>query len=535
MSFTDILRTPDSVLLETGAGFESMTASGDRFTAPGITLDCADRRFTVIRSRTAPDRAPKRFKLRWRGDNRAVRLLYRDAWQRACMDIGWTIPQPEMPLPWYFLAFDGVYTRGCGVKTGGDAFAFWQVDPRGVTLWLDVRCGGAGVELTRPLVAAEIVTCLSADGETPYRTAQRFAGMLCSSPRLPARPVFGANNWYYAYGDISQETVLGDAALMGSLVDGGLRPYMLIDDGWQQNRRKGYIGGPWLPNDRFGDMAETARGIRARGCIPAIWMRPTLSEDPGLPEAWKLRRPHGLQSETGFVLDPSVPDVLNRIREDVSRVRSWGFDLIKHDFSSYDLSGMTDADAKFQVTPENWTFFDRTRTTAQIVKSLYQTIQDAAGGAYVMGCNTYNHLTAGIHEIMRSGGDTSGRVWEITRSHGIGTLALRLHQNGRFFMTDADCAAFTPKVPAEMNLRFADLIARSGTALFASITPGLLSPDELARLRRIYERAGQPADLEPLDWMTTTCPGEYLDRGDRLSYDWFTDCGGVRTFYTWFG
>ena len=533
---TDILRLPDRVLIETEAGFAPMTPVSGGFEAPCLRLTCENGVLTVLPTdRVTPGTAPRRLRLRWRGDNREVRSVYRDCWQRAVGDIGWYPVCPEQPLPWYFLTFDGAETCGCGVETGPDAFAYWQLDPMGITLWLDLRCGGEGVLLQAPLEAARLVSCRSLDGETPYRTAQRFAGLLCPRPNLPDRPIFGANNWYYAYGDITRDSVLADAALMADLADGPVRPYMVIDDGWEQNRRKGYIGGPWLPNGRFGDMAAVAAGIRERGCVPGIWMRPLLVDDETIPDALRLHRADGVRPDIGFILDPSVPEVLERIRADVSRIRSWGYDLIKHDFTCIDVTGVQDTQAGITLFPDGWHFADRTRTTAQITKTLYQTIQNAAGGAYVMGCNTWNHLTAGIHQIMRSGGDTSGRVWEITRRDGVMALAHRLHQNGRFFVTDADCAAFTPKVSTELNLQFADLVARSGTALFCSVTPGQLSPAELTRLRAIYARAQAPCDLEPLDWMHTTCPGEYADFGETRSYDWFTEWDGVRTYYTWFG
>lgn len=527
MQAADFRELPVRAWVETD-GFHEMERTPEGYVFGGIRLRY-DGGIHIERDKNAP--YVKRFKLRWVCGNRGVERVLRDTWQRNCGDIGWETPCPERELPWYFMTREGTRYVGVGVKTGPDAFIFWQTDASGVTLWLDVRCGGDGAAFDT-LDACELVTY---EGEgTAFDAAQTFAGLMCPHPKLPTRPVFGANNWYYAYGNITRESVHNDAALMGSLVDGCMRPYMVIDDGWQKNRRKGYIGGPWVGNDRFGDMGEVAEDIRREGCIPGLWMRPTLSEDITLPESWRLERPVGIQPDTGFILDPSVPEVLLRIGEDVARVAGWGYQLIKHDFSSYDLSGMTDSGAGHQLTPEGWHFRDRTRTTAQVVKALYRTVQDAAGGAYVMGCNTYNHLTAGIHELMRSGGDTSGRVWEITRRSGIGTLALRLYQNGRFFMTDADCAAFTEKVPTQENLRFAELVARSGTALFSSIAPGRLTAPELVRLRGIYETAKEPHTFEPLDWERTTCPCEYLCDGQRLCYDWFGDAG-VRTFYTWFG
>lgn len=550
MNFTDLFRTPDDVRLQTAEGFSPMerTAVG-LFAAGPVTFSLQEGKCVIACTSDPGTMAPKRFRIRWNGDNRAVRSIYCDAWERACNDIhfgrvpiGWKGVRAELPMPWYFLASDGSQDRragsviGCGVKTGPNAFVFWQLDPYGVTLWLDVRCGGDGLRPKEAFTAAEIVAAASLEGESPYRTAQRFAGIMCERPVLPKRPVFGSNNWYYAYGDVSSESVHADAALMGSLVDGSLRPYMVIDDGWQLHRRREYIGGPWVPNAKFPDMAACASDIEAQGCIPGIWMRPLLCEDPRVPESWHLTRTEGILPQAGFILDPSVPDVLEHLREDILRIRSWGFGLIKHDFSFSDIMGEFGHVTFHQLSPEGWHFADRSMTTAQVMKRLYGTIQDAAGDALVIGCNTTNHLTAGIHALMRSGSDTSGRVWEITRAAGVSTLAHRLHQNGRFFMTDADCAAFSERVPSEMNLRFADLVARSGSALFCSVTPGLLTADEAARLRRIYAVAAEADhDLEPLDWTYSSCPGEYLDRGEPLSYDWFTPCSGVRTFYGWMG
>jgi len=77
----------------------------------------------------------------------------------------------------------------------------------------------------------------------------------------------------------------------------------------------------------------------------------------------------------------------------------------------------------------------------------------------------------------------------ITRLSGINSLAFRLPQNNRFFMIDADCPAFTPKVSAEMNLRFMEAAALSGSVLIASITPGLLTEAEKKRARKAFQTA----------------------------------------------
>jgi alpha-galactosidase len=152
---------------------------------------------------------------------------------------------------------------------------------------------------------------------------------------------------------------------------------------------------------------------------------------------------------------------------------------------------------------------------------LYSLIQDAAGDACVLGCNIYNHLAAGIHDIVRSGNDTSGHHWHITRDYGINTLAFRQCQNEAFFMTDADCAAFTDRVPIELNLRFAELISLSDSALFISAAPGILKPQDEERLMECFRRSALGGhDLEPLDWMERNVPEHYVCGGREYHFTW---------------
>ena len=46
---------------------------------------------------------------------------------------------------------------------------------------------------------------------------------------------------------------------------------------------------------------------------------------------------------------------------------------------------------------EKWHFYDQTKTSAEIVKMLYQEIYDASrsNNAVIIGCNTIGHLGAG--------------------------------------------------------------------------------------------------------------------------------------------
>lgn len=176
---------------------------------------------------------------------------------------------------------------------------------------------------------------------------------------------------------------------------------------------------------------------------------------------------------------------------------------------------------KPHITKEGWHFHDRSKTNAQICKDFYALIQQAAKGAYIIGCNVYNHLAAGIHDIVRSGCDTSGIHWVITRDYGINTLAYRLCQNKAFFMVDADCAAFTQNVPTELNLQFSELLCMSDSAFFISAAPGILTTQDEERLQQMFGRITRGgSDLEPLDWLEKKVPEQFFGDGQMRSYSW---------------
>jgi alpha-galactosidase len=225
----------------------------------------------------------------------------------------------------------------------------------------------------------------------------------------------------------------------------------------------------------------------------------------------------------GTYLDPSVPGVLDLVRQDVARLHHWGYELIKHDFTTFDVVGrwgfeMTDG----QMTKDGWAFADNTRTTAEVLYDLYTVIREAAGSALLIGCNTVGHIGAGLFELQRTGDDTSGKHWERTRKMGVNTLAFRMPQHNTFFAADADCVGLTTAVPWEMNRQWLDLLGRSGTPLFVSADPDAVGAVQRDALTEAFARAAtvQPP-AEPLDWQHTTSPRHWrFGDGTETTYDW---------------
>jgi alpha-galactosidase len=470
-----------------------------------------------------------RVRLRWKSSVPERWRILNDQWERSYGDLEWRGLLGERVLPWYFLAFDGQATHGYGVATGCKSFAFWQTDPAGISLWIDVRNGGGGVRLgERTLEAATVRVRRGSRDERAFESSRRFCRVLCDRPRLATAPVYGGNNWYYAYGrNCSAADIERDSSLLAELAPASPnRPFMVIDDGWSITN----TAGPWeRGNAGFPDMPGLAAAMKHQKVRPGIWLRP-LFTTAEIPASARLRARSGSRSSVPnlTIMDPTIPDMLEIVRQDIHRCVSWGFELVKHDYTSFDLLGRWGSGMGADLTDPGWHFADRSKTTAEVTLALYRAIREGAGSSLIIGCNTFGHLAAGLFELQRTGDDTSGREFHRTRRMGVNTLAFRGPQHRAFFDLDADCAPITPQLPWLLAARWLDLLARSGTALFVSPDPKALNAESKQAIRRAFAMASAPQDTaEPLDWMDTTTPGRWRMQGQTVEYDWYGAEGGT--------
>lgn len=478
---------------------------------------------------TAQTSKVKWIKLRWNNLSwdKNVRFLG-DAWERGYGDMEWKGMNPNRFMPWYFCAKSEAKSICYGVKVRPSAMCFWQVDSLGMTLFLDVRCGGSGVNLKgRVIKLADVIACEMRDC-TSFEAMQEFCGQMCEDPILPKYPVYGSNNWYYAYGKSSESEILADCDYILNLTkDIENKPYMVIDDCWQEHHRLNeYNGGPWTKgNEKFPDMKALAEKLVQKGVRPGIWVRLLLNEDENIKNEWRLSHNN--------CIDPTNPEALNYIKEDIKRICNWGYTLIKHDFSTFDLFGKWGFQMSPLVTDDGWHFYDDSLTSAEVVKLLYKAILDASmeasnGEALILGCNTIGHLGAGYMHINRTGDDTSGVIWERTRFMGVNTLAFRLPQHGKFYEIDADCVGIDGGISWLMNKQWADVLAQSGTPLFISVRPNILDETEKQELHEILKVASkQEYHVIPVDWEETTCPEHWQDKDHDIDckYQWFEETG----------
>lgn len=482
--------------------------------------------------RLSADETPVRYiKLRWNHTEQdkptETVKVYGDVWERAYSDMEWHGIYPHRCMPWVCafsngsdlnLDYSNRFTHCFGVKVRPNALCFWQYDGKGVNLFMDVRCGGEGVVLQGRTLDVCDVLFAEYNGKSAFLSLKDFYFKLCDDALLPDHKVYGNNNWYYAYGRSSDEEILKDTdILIQQTKDLKNPPYMVVDDCWSENS----CDGPWNRlRATFSDMKVLAEKIKEKGAKPGIWFRP-LSDSKHTVNLCRM-------SWDDRYLDPSHPAVLEYISKTVRMLsKEWGYKLIKHDFSTHDIVGGWGCCRTFELATEECHFYDKSKTTAEIIIALYKTIYEAAEkDTLILGCNVIGHLAAGLHHINRTGDDTSGRNWDRTRKLGINTLAFRMLHHGAFYEADADCVGLTKAVPWELNRRWLEILSKSGTPLFVSPSPDVLNDEIYADLKAAYAVNSEQKDvLEPMDWMENICPEIWRLNGDIVTFNWYPEDG----------
>ena len=81
----------------------------------------------------------------------------------------------------------------------------------------------------------------------------------------------------------------------------------------------------------------------------------------------------------------------------------------------------------------------------------------------------------------------------------------------------------------ELNRQWLWLLAESGTPLFTSIRPGVLTPDQEEEVRQAFALASRHtcAEALPLDWQNNTCPESWLLSHQKRSFSWFPAQGAL--------
>ncbi len=463
---------------------------------------------------TANKDRPKFVELRWDAAMAEDTLILGDAWERSYGNLGFVkMSEISCYMPWYFAAVKEKKTFCFGVKTGANSFVSFRCDKKGITANVDCKNGGNGVHLNGRKVHLATFVYEEYDSDDVFSCLKDYCKKLCDNPVLPKERIYGANNWYYAYGKSSYKQIVSDATLQAELSEGiDNKPFQVIDDCWQKRS----CCGPWYPNRKFRDMEKLAAEIKELGVRPGIWVRFLRNKDRSIKKNMRI-----LRKGKRTYLDPTHPAVQDYIRADIERIKGWGYELIKHDFSTYDLFGNFGGELDGTITKtDGWHFYDKTKTNAEIVLDFYRLIKETAGDMLIIGCNTISHLSAGLVHIYRTGDDTSGKEWERTKKMGVNTLAFRLAQNEAFYMCDADCVGILKNyIPWEKNKQWLHLLSYSNTPLFVSCTDKINS-EERKDISTAYKVFNEPHSIRPVDIFETKTPSEWEIDGEKVVYNW---------------
>jgi alpha-galactosidase len=522
------IQLPDAVKILSGNDYLSMQSS-DKLTwhYRDVIVKLKNNKDSVTVFIQSPTLPLKEVQLLWTYTAPKEVKILGDAWERTYGDVGFESINATKKLPWYCIEYDQNNTTCFGVKTGCSAICYWRVVENNLELNLDTRNGGNGVFLgTRMLRAADIVTTKNDSKENVFATARRFCKQMCDKPRTIDQPVYGINDWYFAYGNNSADLILQHTSLLAPLAaNTGNKPFSVIDAGWA-------VKSPLLPddccwgddfsrpNDKFGDMQKLAGEIKKLGMRPGIWTRPLCAHHddkksllaPSIPNRNDPKMP---------ILDPSIEENIQRIKKIIFTYKQWEYEMVKHDFSTYDIFGKWGFEMSDVMSVPGWQFNDNSKTNAEIILYLYKSIRDAAGGIYLIGCNTMSHLSAGFFELNRIGDDTSGKEWARTKKMGVNTMGFRMVQHKNFYEADGDCVGLTTAIPWEKNKQWMQLLAQSSAPLFISAQPEAVGAEQKDFIKQCFADASKEQPVgEPLDWLDNPFPAKWKLDDKVVEFDW---------------
>lgn len=422
----------------------------------------------------------------------------------------WRSMDPLRKFPWYFLARTSVETCAFAAMTQCAAFVEWSVNPGGVEALLDLRNGTRGVVLGGRRLDAAVLIERRYD-LLPLAAYRALCAEISPHQILPPLPVYGA-----AYNISNNPDELIQASELLMQLSEGLtnRPFLVIGCGWEREQHHQLQPcGPWDRGNRnFPDMTQIVSEIRARGLRPGLSLRLLCNVSPELPLEWRQQRDPQL-------LDPSIPEVLEFIKKDISRISEWGFELIRYIYSTSDCLGPDWHPGVF--TGPEWSFADTSKTTAEVIVGFYRAVRMAMGDLLLWGDDIIPHLAAGfmhIGRICRSAPD-----WQRRQHNRVNALAFRLGQNGTYFKLDTGAVTISKAQPWGRVREWARLAAVSGSTFMITPEVGSLTPTAKRELKKCFETASlSDAELIPTDWLNGTCPSQWKINGTMHRKEWYT-------------
>ena len=331
--------------------------------------------------------------------------------------------------------------------------------------------------------------------------------------RVGTRTPSGWCTWYYFFGEESADDVLANLATIQQQhlpLD-----VMLIDDGYETHI------GDWLDVQAVKyphGMQAVAQQISASGLRPGIWTAPFAVSSASKLFAshpdWVLRDGQGQPvlawQHWGvdiYALDLSLPAVLTWLGETFHTLaEEWGFHFFKVDFLfAAALPGVrSDPDV----------------TRAKALRRGLETIRNAIGDRFLLGCGAPLGPSVGLVDAMRIGTDVSidwRPFWQDLSSAALSNSMLnavtRSFMHRRLWLNDPDCLLLRPR-RQDSNLTLhearmlATIVGLSGGLTLDSDHLPALPHARLELLRRVLPSCGESAT--PLDLFENERPQQLV-------------------------
>jgi alpha-galactosidase len=514
---TNLIQMPDEVKIRSGdVDFSLQSSDKQTWIFRDVVVKLKNTKDSVAVLVHSSSLALQEVQLSWKIPAIKNAIVLGDAYERTYGDVSWQQINATKKLPWYCIEHDESNTICFGVKTGCSAICYWRIADNNLQLNLDTRSGGSGVQLgDRMLNAVEIVTTKNEGSENAFVTVRRFCKQMCDAPRTVKQPVYGINDWYFAYGNNSADLILKHTSLLAPLAtNSSNKPFSVIDMGWATGTNYS------TPNQKFGDMQKLAGEITKLGMRPGLWTRPLWATGN---ESKKLLAPNfqNDNKDDGATLDPTIEENIQHIKNMIGLYKQWDFEMVKHDYTTFDIFSKWGFEMNDKMTEPGWHFNDNSKTNAEIILYLYRSIRDAAGDMYIIGCNTVSHLSAGMFELNRIGDDTSGKEWARTKKMGVNTMGFRMVQHKTFYEADGDCVGLTTAVPWNKNKQWMQLLAQSSAPLFISAQPDAVGAEQKDFIKQCFADASKSQPIgEPLDWLENPFPSKWKLDNKVVEFNW---------------
>lgn len=399
-----------------------------------------------------------------------------------------------------------------GFVTAADQFSQVWLDREPATLCAASYADGLAVEHGETLCSETLYVDLT---EEPLRSLERYGDVLAAEMNAPGydEVASGWCSWYRYFTVVTEDDVLSNLDDLAAHSDEIPVQYVQLDDGYQADI------GDWLTlNDKFPHgLKWLVERIHERGYEAGLWLAPFLAgvnsqmykDHPDWVVQHKPNTPYIAMLNWGqscYALDLSRDDVIEWLRNVFTTVtQEWGFDYVKIDFV---YAGAVDGIRA-----------NEGYTRAQLYRRGLQTIRDAVGDRFILGCGNPIGPSIGLVNGTRIGPDVApfwhpkpfepvrqrNAMAEPSALNSIRNAITRFWMHGRLWQNDPDCL-LVRETETELTL---DEVRSLTTAI--GMTGGMvLDSDDLAALdgeRRemismllpVYGKSAVPTDLFTAD------------------------------------